>query len=118
MSSWSDYLRHIYVTIVDQHHTQGWVVIEVRVESKVGSPFRPNEVQVGLYCDGAEIAVGHCDVQGKWRVRVEDLSRPADQCIFEAQARLSLGRARNKKQIQYRVSQGGRLRTQEIVETN
>lgn len=118
MSSWSDYLRHIYVAIVDQHHTQGWAIIEVRVESKVGSPFKLNDVQVGLYCDGAEIAIGHCDLQGKWRVRVESLSRPADQCIFEAQARLSLGRARNKKQIQYRVSHGGQIHTKELVETN
>ena len=63
---------------------------------------------MGLYCDGEEVAVGYADAQGKWRVTLEGLRRSPDEAIFEAQARLSLGRARSKAAARYQVREDGR----------
>jgi formylglycine-generating enzyme required for sulfatase activity len=81
-------------------------VVESRFELKMGSPFRPTDVQLGLYCEGEEVAVGYADAQGKWAVRVEGLKRPAEELIFEAHARLSLKRARSERKVMYEVRQG------------
>ena len=106
MSSWSDYIRHLQVNLLEYSNTQGWAIIESRFELKLGAPFRPVDVQIGLYCEGAEVAVGYADQQGKWQVRVEGLTRPAEELIFEAHARLSLKRARSERRQVYQMQQG------------
>ena len=109
MSTWSDSLRHITVQVVDSNNSQHWALVEVRFGLAYGAPFRPNEVQLGLYCDGDEIAVGYSDTQGRWRVRVEGLNRSPDESIFEAQARISLGRARSEMRTTYQLDSVGKV---------
>jgi len=106
VSNWTDYIRHLQVNLLDHSIAQAWALIEVRFELKLSSPFRPNEVQLGLYCEGSEIAVGDADQQGKWLVRVEGLKRPAPEIIFEAHARISLKRARSERRTVYEVREG------------
>ena len=109
-SEWSNQIRYLRVNLIDYHDLQKWALIEVIVELRISSVFRPNEVQIGLYTGGQEIAIGQCDAGGKWKVRVEGLSEAPSQMIFEAQARISLGRARNESKITYQVSSQGRTK--------
>lgn len=106
MSNWTEYIRHLQVNLLEYSDAQHWALVEVRFELKLSSPFRPNEVQLGLYCEGAEIAVGDADAQGKWLVRVEGLQRSAPEIIFEAHARISLKRARSERKTVYEVKRG------------
>ncbi len=109
MSVWSDSLRHITVQVIESNNAQFWAVVEVRFGLTYGAPFRANEVQLGLYCDGEEIAVGYSDAQGRWRIRVEGLKRISDESIFEAQARLSLGRARSEVKRTFQFDSKGKM---------
>lgn len=108
MSTWKDALRHITVHLIEWNNTQRWATVETRVALNYGAPFRYGDVQVGLYCDGEEVAIGYADAQGRWRVTIEGIKRAPDQAIFEAQARLSLGRARNQARPDYQVRADGR----------
>ena len=116
MSNWTDYIRHLQVNLIEYSDAQRWALVEVRFELKLSSPFRPNEVQIGLYCDGSEIAVGDADTQGKWLVRIEGLQRPAPEIIFEAHARISLKRARSERKTVYEVKRGA-LEAVEVKDT-
>lgn len=109
MSTWSDSLRHITVQVIESNSSQRWALVEVRFGLAYGSPLRPNEVQIGLYCDGEEIAVGYSDAQGRWRIRVEGLNRNPAESIFEAQARISLGRARSEMRTTYQLDSVGKI---------
>jgi formylglycine-generating enzyme required for sulfatase activity len=109
VSTWSGSLRHITVRVIESNNSQNWALIEVRFVVAYGASFRPNEVQIGLYCDGEEIAVGYSDAQGRWRVRVEGLKRKPDESIFEAQARISLGRARSEMRTTYLLDSVGKV---------
>jgi len=106
MSAWADQIRHLQVTMLDFNNPHGWAVVESRFELRLGAPFRPQDVQVALYCDGEEVAVGNADQQGRWAVRVEGLRRPAEDLVFEAHARLSLKRARSERRPAYQLQAG------------
>ena len=105
-TEWSSQIRHLRVNLVDHHDQHGWALLDIVVELRLSSFFRPNEIQIGLYANGREVAIGQCDAGGRWRVRVEELSEKPSQMIFEAQARISLGRARSESKTLYQVSKG------------
>ena len=117
MSTWKDSLRHITVNLAEWNNAQYWAIVEVRVGLNFGSIFKYQDVQLGLYCDGEEVAVGYADAQGHWRIRIEGLSRSPEESIFEAQARLSLGRARNQAKSRYTVSEQGRPMSAQVTES-
>lgn len=95
--------------MIESNESQYWAVVEVRFGLAYGAPFRANEVQLGLYCDGEEIAVGHSDAQAMWRIRVEGLKRRPSESIFEAQARISLGRARSEVRKTFQLDAAGKV---------
>lgn len=109
MTLWSDHIRNLHVTVLEHNRAHATALVEVRVEPKLGAPFRSTEIQVGLYCEGQEVAVGLFDGSGRWSVKVENLPRNANDLIFEAQARLSLGKARSRRRRQYHINQDGRV---------
>ena len=110
MDSWSDQIRHINVRVKDYNDAQSWAIIEVRLELKLGALIKANDVQIGLYCDGDEIAVGHCDSSGFWRTQIEDLKRSANDSIFEVQARVSLKRAYSERKHFYQRRADGSVK--------
>ena len=97
MNQWSEQVRALSIRVLDSSHEQGWVRLEVALEFKVGSLFKQRDVEVGIYCDGAEIAVAQLDNQGMWRGYIEGMEGPAHELIFEAEARVSLGRVRTER---------------------
>ena len=107
MGAWKDSLRHITVNLSEWNNAQRWATLEVRVGLNFGAIFRYQDIQLGLYADGDEVAVGYPDAQGYWRIRVEALRREPETSIFEVQARLSLGRAQNQERARYAVNQRG-----------
>ncbi len=109
MSQWSEQVRGINVAILDSNDYQKWALVETAVELKIGALLKLSELELTLYCDGKEIAVGQTDSQGRWRIKVEGLTRNSMDLIFEVRARILLATARSVKRQIYKPTMQGKV---------
>ncbi len=109
MSQWLDQIRGMTVTIVESNDYQRWAMVETSVELRLGAQVKMNEIELSLFSDGLEVANGQPDNQGRWRVKVDQLSRSSSDMIFEVKARILLSIARSVKKHLYKPTSSGKV---------